>query len=177
MKEGLVNLFGTFAHEIVFLHVMSALVWVGGMMAIKFAVHPALQMIEDPKVRLGRTLAVTGKFFHIVIPFILLIIVTAVIMAVGLGFRTAAVSADGTILSQSAYATYQIVHFKEIVWMVMAANFTWMYFKRRKAQKLFDTGDLAGAKAAVALIPKLLLPINIVLGILALWLGLTLRGL
>ncbi len=177
MKEGMVELFGTFAHEIVFLHVVSAFVWVGGMIAIKLAVHPALQMIEDPKVRLGRTLAVTGKFFNIVIPFILLIIVTAVIMAVGLGFREAAVGADGTVLSQSAYDTYQIVHLKEVIWMVMAANFTWMYFKRRKAQKLFDAGDPAGAKASVALIPKLLLPINIVLGILALWFGITLRGL
>jgi len=177
MKEGMVELFGTFAHEIVFLHVVSAFVWVGGMIAIKLAVHPALQMIEDPKIRLGRTLSVTGRFFNIVIPFILLIIVTAVIMAVGFGFREAAVSADGTVLLQSAYDTYQIVHVKEVIWMVMAANFTWMYFKRRKAQKLFDAGDLAGAKAAVALIPKLLLPINIVLGILALWLGITLRGL
>ena len=58
----------------------------------------------------------------------------------------------------------------------MTMNFMWMYIKRRKAQKLFDAGDLAGAKASVALIPKLLLPINILLGIIALWLGITLRG-
>jgi uncharacterized membrane protein len=177
MKSELVGFFGTYAHEIIFLHVLSAFVWVGGMMAIRFAVHPVLQAIEDPKLRLGRTLAITGKFFHFVIPFILLIILTAVLMAVGLGFRIAAVDDGGNIISESAYATYQIVHVKEVIWVIMAANFTWMYFKRRKAQKLFDTGDLAEAKAAVALIPKLLLPINIVLGIVALWLGITLRGL
>jgi len=177
MKSTLVGLFGTYAHEIVFLHVISALIWVGGMIAIRFAVHPAMQMIEDPKVKLGRTLAITGKFFHIVIPFILLLIVTAVLMAVGLGFRVAAVDEAGNIISQAAYDLYQIVHVKEVVWMVMTANFSWMYWKRRKAQKLFDAGDLPGAKEAVALIPKLLLPVNIVLGILALWLGLTLRGL
>jgi len=60
--------------------------------------------------------------------------------------------------------------------MLMTMNFTWMYIKRRKAQKLFDAGNLAEAKASVALIPKVLLPINIVLGIMALWLGITLRG-
>jgi uncharacterized membrane protein len=177
MKDTLVGFFGTYAHEIVFLHVLSAFVWVGGMMAIRFAVHPGLQAIEDPKLRLGRTLAITGKFFHFVMPFILLLILTAVLMAVGLGFRIAAVDGGGNIINENAYALYQMVHVKEVIWMVMAANFTWMYVKRRKAQKLFDTGDLAGAKAAVALIPKLLLPINFVLGILALWLGLTLRGL
>jgi hypothetical protein len=98
-------------------------------------------------------------------------------MAVGLGFRIAAVDETGNIISQTAYDLYQIVHVKEVVWMVMTANFTWMYFKRRKAQKLFDAGNLPDAKDAVALIPKYLLPINIILGILALWLGLTLRGL
>ncbi len=177
MKAALVGFFGTYAQEIVFVHVLSAFVWVGGMIAIRFAVHPALQAIDDPKIKLGRTLAITGKFFHIVIPFILLLIVTAVLMAVGLGFRIAAVDEAGNIISQSAYAIYQIVHLKEVIWMVMTANFGWMYWKRRKAQKLFDAGDLGGAKASLSLIPKLLLPLNIVLGIAAIWLGLTLRGL
>ena len=176
MKSGMLGLFGAYAHEIVFLHVISALIWVGGMIAIRFAVHPSMQMIEDPKVKLGRTLAIMGKFFHIVIPFILILIITAVLMAVGLGFRIAAVDETGNIISQTAYDLYQIVHVKEVVWMIMTANFSWMYFKRRKAQKLFDAGNLPDAKEAAALIPKYLLPINIVLGILALWLGLTLRG-
>ena len=172
----MVELFGAYAHEIVFLHVLSAFVWVGGMIAIRLSVHPNLQLIEDPRVRLGKTLAITGRFFNIVIPFIILLIVTAVIMAVGLGFRAAAVDASGNIISEAAYATYQLVHVKEVIWMLMAMNFSWMYLKRRKAQKLFDKGNLPEAKESVALIPRLLLPINIVLGIAALWLGVTLRG-
>ena len=176
MKNAMIEFFGPYAHEIVFLHVLSAFIWVGGMIAIRLAVHPNLQLIEDPKVRLGRTLAITGRFFNIVIPFILIIILTAVVMVVGLGFRAAAVDTSGNILSETAYATYQIVHVKEVIWMLMAMNFSWMYFKRRKAQKLFDAGELPAAKETVALIPKLLLPINIVLGIAAIWLGITLRG-
>ena len=176
MKVWMVEFFGMYAHEIVFLHVLSAFVWVGGMIAIRLAVHPNLQLIEDPKVRLGRTLAVTGRFFNIVIPFIILLIVTAVIMAVGLGFRAAAVDASGNIISEAAYATYNLVHVKEGIWMIMTMNFGWMYLKRRKAQKLFDAGNLPEAKEKVALIPKLLLPINIALGLAALWLGVTLRG-
>jgi len=177
MKAWMVEFFGAYAHEIVFLHVLSALIWVGGMIAIRLAVHPNLQLIEDSRVRLGRTLAITGRFFNIVIPFIVLLIMTAVIMAVGLGFRATAVDASGAIISEAAYTTYQLVHVKEAIWMLMAMNFSWMYLKRRKAQKLFDTGSLPEAKEGVALIPKLLLPINILLGLAALWLGVTLRGL
>jgi len=177
MRAWMIEFFGTYALEIVFLHVLSAFVWVGGMIAIRLAVHPNLQLIEDPKVRLGRTLAITGKFFNIVFPFILLLIVTAIIMAVGLGFRVTAVDASGNIISEAAYVTYNIVHVKEGIWMLMAMNFGWMYLKRRKAQKLFDIGNLLEAKESVALIPKLLLPLNIALGLVALWLGVTLRGL
>jgi uncharacterized membrane protein len=176
MKSTMTEIFGTYAHEIVFLHVLSAFVWVGGMIAIRLAVHPNLQLIEDPKVRLGRTLAITGKFFNVVIPFITLLIITAIIMAVGLGFREAAVDINSNVISETAMYIYNIVHVKEGIWMLMTMNFTWMYIKRRKAQKLFDAGNLAEAKASVALIPKVLLPINIVLGIMALWLGITLRG-
>jgi len=176
MKQTMTELFGTYAHEIVFLHVLSAFVWVGGMIAIRLAVHPNLQLIEDPKVRLGRTLAITGKFFNVVIPFITLLIITAIIMAVGLGFRAAAVDIDGNVISETAMYIYNLVHVKEGIWMLMTINFTWMYIKRKKAQKLFDVDDLAGAKASITLIPKLLLPINILLGIIALWLGITLRG-
>ncbi|MBD3790824.1 MAG: hypothetical protein IE918_01535 [Campylobacterales bacterium] len=157
------EIYTNYAHAIVFVHVLSAFVWVGGMIAIRFAVHPAMQSIDDAKIKLGKTLMMVGRFFHIVIPFILLIFITGLVMAV----------------AQQGHHGGQKMTFllKESIWVVMAVNFSWMYLKRRKAQQLFDRGDLPAAKASVSLIPKLLLPINIVLGIVALWLGVTLRGL
>ena len=159
----MITLYTNFASFIVFLHVLSAFVWVGGMIAIRLAVHPTMQSIEDPKIKLGKTLMLVGKFFHLVIPFILLIFMTGLIMAVAMQGH------HGELKS--------IFLAKEMICVVMAANFTWMYIKRRKAQKLFDEGNLPDAKQAVALIPKLLLPVNILLGVIALWLGITLRGL
>jgi len=157
------ELYTHFAHEIVFLHVLSAFIWVGGMIAIRFAVHPTMQSIDDAKIKLGKTLMLVGKFFHIVIPFILIIFITGLIMAVGMGGH---------------HGTQKMVFmFKESIWLVMVANFSWMYFKRRKAQRLFDKGELPKAKETVAIIPKLLLPVNIGLGIMALWFGIILRGL
>ncbi|RUM63199.1 MAG: hypothetical protein DSZ05_08915 [Sulfurospirillum sp.] len=162
MKEAMVTFFGNYAALLVFLHVLSAVVWVGGMIAIRVAVHPSLQSIEDPKIKLGKTLQIVGRLFHLVIPFIVILIVTATLMAVGLGFK-------GTDL-------YWLVHVKEVIWTVMTINFIYMYIRRKKAQKLFDTGDLPGAKALVAPLPNLLLPINIVLGVAAIFSGVILRG-
>ena len=160
MKETIVELFGTYANIIVFLHVLSALIWVGGMIAIRLAVHPNLMLIGDTKLRLNKLLAITGRFFNIVIPFIAILLITAIVMIMGMQF----------------HETGYLLHIKEGIWTVMTINFVVMYLRRKKAQKFFDNNQLADAKLTLVIIPKVLLPINIVLGIVALWLGVSLRG-
>lgn len=48
--------------------------------------------------------------------------------------------------------------------------------KRDKAQKAFDGGDFSSAKNQLNPLAKYLIPINIFLGIVAVILGITLRG-
>ena len=173
------ELFNNYGHLIIFLHVLSAFVWVGGMIAIRVAVHPVIQrggvtaaeMLENdvksamlqPKQRLGITLQITGRLFNLVMLFIAILFVTGLMMAIATGGH------HGDLKS--------IFLSKEIIWTIMAINYTYMYIKRAKAWKLFSQGEVALAKAQMSFIPHLLLPINIVLGIVALWLGVSLRGL
>jgi uncharacterized membrane protein len=146
---------------IIFLHVLSAIVWVGGMIAIRVAVHPTMQSIEEPKIKLGKTLIIMGKLFHLVLPFIVLLLITAIMMVLQFHF-------EGKFAS--------LAYTKEIIWSVMTLNFSIMYLKRYRAEKLFNLGKLAEAKQQVSNIPNLLLPINILLGVVALYLGVVLRG-
>ena len=154
--------FNNFSSIIVFLHVISAVIWVGGMIAIRFAVHYSMQNIEDPKVKLGRTLENLKRFFNIVIPTIITLLITAIIMIIALGFK-------GTAL-------YNIVIVKEIIWTIMLIIFITIYMKRNKAQKAFDNGDFANTKKQLIPIATYFIPINIVLGLIAIFLGITLRG-
>ncbi len=148
---------------IVFLHVISAIIWVGGMIAIRFAVHYSMAKVEDPKIKLGRTLESLKRFFYMVIPSILILLITAIIMIISFGFK-------GTDL-------YSTVILKEAIWVVMAVVFTIIFIKRNKAQKFFDAGDLPSAKAQLAPLASWMIPLNTVLGIVAVFLGVTLRGL
>lgn len=152
------EIFTNYATIVIFLHILSAVVWVGGMIAIRFAVHPVLQSIDDPQIKLGKTLQIVGRLFNIVMPFVLISVLCGLIMLMGLGY------------------TGGLIHLKEAIWTVMTLNFTYMYAKRAKAQKLFNTGELPRAKEAVKLLPTVLLPINIVLGLIAIFVGATLRG-
>ena len=171
--------FSNYGHLLVFLHVISAIIWVGGMIAIRAASHPVIarggvtdaQMLQtkmiseiiEPKQRLGITLQITGRLFNLVIFFIITLFATGLIMAIATGGH----HGDLKTLFVS----------KEIIWMIMAVNFTYMYIRRAKAWKLFNKGEIKEAKAKMKWIPNVLLPLNIVLGLIALWMGVSLRGL
>jgi uncharacterized membrane protein len=173
------ELFNNYGHLLIFLHVLSAIIWVGGMVAIRVAVHPVIsrggvaeeQMLKSdvmslmltPPKRLGITLQVMGRLFNLVLPFIVILFATGLIMAI---------ATDGHHSDLKS-----IFLSKEIIWTVMAVNFTYMYLQREKAWKLFSKGEIVLAKAQLKWIPNVLLPLNIVLGIVALWMGVSLRGL
>ena len=175
MKEAIYTLFGAYPTEIVFLHIISAVVWVGGMIAMRFAAHNSFMEIESPLHRLERISHALKRLFYIVLPFVITLIVTAVIMAVALGFRANAVDENGNVLNEFAMHLYNIVHIKEVIWMIMAANLAAMMFIRNKAEKLLLKGDATGAKAKLSLIGKYMVPLNIALGTLAIYLGVVLR--
>ena len=156
------SLFNNFSSLIVFLHVFSAVIWVGGMIVIRFAVHYSMQNIEEPKIKLGRTLESLKRFFSMVIPSIIILLATAIIMIIALGFK-------GTEL-------YSTVIAKEAIWLIMTVVFTLVYIKRNQAQKAFDKGDFPLAKQKLQPIANFLIPLNIVLGLIAIYLGVTLRG-
>jgi uncharacterized membrane protein len=162
MREFAVELFTQYAFFLVFLHVLGAIVWVGGMIAMRIAIHPALQHIEDPKQRLARTLEMVRNLFTLVLPFILIILLTGLVMGLAVG-------GSGTPLGI-------FVHLKEAIWTVMTVNYALMVKRRNQAERHFVSGDLAGARETLAPLAKFMLPLNIFLGVLALAAGITLRG-
>jgi uncharacterized membrane protein len=158
----LTELFNNFASVIVFLHVLSAVLWVGGMIAIRYAIHPSMQEIAEPRIKLERTLDNLKRFFNMVIPAIVILLITAIIMIIALGFR-------GTSL-------YSLVIAKEVIWTIMTIVFITIYIKRNKAQKALEGGDFLSAKNSLLPIANIFIPLNIVLGLVAIFLGVSLRG-
>lgn len=139
------------------------MVWVGGMIAIRFAVHYSMQNIEEPKIKLERTLENLKRFFSLVIPAILTLLITAIIMIIGLGFK------ENTL--------YSLIIVKELIWSLMTIIFIIIYIKRNKAQKSFLNEDMNTTKNNLIPIANYFIPINILLGIVAIFIGVLLRGL
>jgi len=138
------DFFANNALLIVMIHVLSAMIWIGGMIAMRVAVHPVVsrggvtpeQMLRsdvmvdmlEPKQRLGITLQTIGRLFNLVMPFIFFLFVTGLIMALATGGH------------KGELKTLFIS--KEIIWTVMFLNYGYMYFKRATAWKLFEVGKI-----------------------------------
>ena len=159
----MVNFFNNYSSIIVFLHVISAVIWVGGMIAIRFAVHYSMQNIENPRIKLERTLENLKRFLSLVIPAILTLLITAIIMIIGSGFK------ENTL--------YSLLIVKELIWSLMTIIFIIIYIKRNKAQKSFLNEDMNTTKNNLIPIANYFIPINILLGIVAIFIGVLLRGL
>ncbi|MEA3373184.1 MAG: hypothetical protein U9Q62_05770 [Campylobacterota bacterium] len=154
-------LYEQYPQLILFLHVISAVVWVGGMIAMRFAAHHSFMELREPPARVERTVHALKRLFAIVAPFIVILLVTALIMAIGMGLH----HGENKTL---AFA-------KEGIWSVMALNYLAMVIRRNGVQKLIDEGNLIEAKAKLAVIGSFMVPLNILLGIVAIYLGATLR--
>ncbi len=176
MKDLIYQLFADHRTLIVFSHVISAVIWVGGMIAIRFATHQSCAMIADPKMRMERAVHTLGRLFNIVLPFVIVLIITAVIMAVGLGFRAAALDDMGNIIDPYAMSLYQTIHIKEAIWMIMAINLGVMMYRRSQAHKALQADNLGRAKEMLNMIATYMVPLNIALGVIAIFIGVVLRN-
>lgn len=175
MKQAMTDLFWAHTELIVFLHVISAVIWVGGMVAMRFAAHQSFVKVENPIFRLERISHALKRLFMIVLPFVIILILTAVLMAVGWDFRNAAVDASGNVIDETAMTMYNLVHIKEVIWMIMGMNLGVMMFLRSKAEKFLTAGNIAEAQKRLGLIGKYLVPLNIILGVIAIYMGVILR--
>ncbi|MGE4399617.1 MAG: hypothetical protein AB7D29_08870 [Campylobacterales bacterium] len=155
--------FAEYARIIVFLHVFAAVIWVGGMIAVRLAVHPSLSIIDEKAQRLEFVIGVLNRFFLMISPSIVILGLTGIVMMLGLGFK-------------SVPDLYVLVHVKTQIWTVMAIIYGVIYYRFVKAKKFFNDGELDIAAKYLAPLSKILIPSNIFLGLIALMLGVVLRG-
>ena len=142
---------------IVFLHVISAVMWVGGMVAMRYAAHPSFVEIESPLKRLERIADALKRLFCIVAPFVLLLLATAILMI------------KGYSISETEYKSF--AYAKEAIWTIMFINLGVMIRRRNNAQKAIERGELLLAKNQLGMIGKYMVPLNIALGVVAIFLG------
>ena len=153
-----------FASIILPLHLISATIWIGGMVMFVFAAYPSIKQIPNEKMMIRTSLRTLRRYFNFLFPFIILQMATGVVMELGLHYESRSPTLGA------------IVGAKEAIWVLMFLNFLFAYYKVVEAKKRCLASDSEQAKDNVRLIAHYLFVINIFLGLSALYFGLALKG-
>ena len=164
MQEFLISLFGDFGRIIVFLHLVSAAFLIGSMFMIIFIIKPVLVDIDDEAVRYSRCIRILEKYFYYLFVTMMLIVSASLTMSVGLGFEYASPT------------LYSLIHVKEALWVFIAFNFIYMYIKLMNTRRLFKTREFFEVHENLGLIVTYLMPLNLILTLIAAYIGVIIRG-
>ncbi|MDQ7044687.1 MAG: hypothetical protein Q9M32_02050 [Sulfurimonas sp.] len=170
MRDFIYIIMTDYTNQVIFLHVISAVMWVGGMMAILLITKTAHKTVSDERRLTGRARLIKS-YFKFLIPFILLSVITAIFMA--LGYKDNAYADDGFVLDMRSMEIYKYITMKGSIWGAMVLNMILMVWVISKAEK----ADCKLQKAAdcMWLVNTYLLPLNIILGLIAIYIGVSIR--
>lgn len=172
MRDFIYEVMTDYTTEIIFLHVLTAVIWVGGMMAVLVITMRAKASVSDERRLSGRAKLIKS-YFKFLIPFILLMLVSSLFMS--LGYRDNAYTEDGFIIDLNSIEMYKFVTMKGSIWSAMVLNMILMVWIISIAEKV----DCKPQKAqdCMWLVNTYLLPANVVMGCIAIYLGVSIRHL
>ncbi len=164
MFEMFADIFGSYSRIIVFLHILSASLLVGSMLIMIFVVRPVISSVKDPVLRHKSCLGMLKKYIYFIIPVMLILVSASVFMNVGLGFK------------YGNPTKFIMVHIKESIWLFMVFNFMLMYIKYSNAKRALKREDFLTTQENIILTVKYLMPLNLLLGMIAIYFGVIIRG-
>ena len=172
MRDFIYQLITDYPTTIIFIHVFSAMVWEGGMIALWFIGYKTSKELAIEE-RYSDRVAVVKKYFLFLSPFIIILFVTAIFFA--LGYKDNAYDFDGFVLDMNNADMYKLINANGSVFAVMVLNmFLILYTLTRTG-----TDRYKGNRAAdsIWLVNTFLLPLNIILGAVGTYMGAFLRNL
>jgi len=148
-----------------FLHVLSVVVWVGGMFLMHFAVRPAAVLLLPPPQRLPLLAEILGRFFGWVTAAVLVALVTGVAMIIGIGAAAGAMQAGRSAFGEGLRLAHGSVHAMFGLGIVMSLVFAFIRLAPfRRLNAALAAQQLPEAASHLDLIRRLV-AFNLVLGI------------
>ena len=172
MRDFIYQMMTDYPTTIIFVHVFSAMVWEGGMIALWFIGYKSSKELATEKGFSDRV-TVIKKYFFFLSPFIIILFVTAIFFA--LGYKDNAYDFDGFVLDMNNADMYKLINANGSIFAVMVLNmFLILYTLTRTG-----TDRYKGNRAAdsIWLVNTYLLPLNIFLGAVGTYMGAFLRNL
>lgn len=162
MESFVREFFGNFSTLIIFVHVASTLMLIGGLFVVSFLAKPIIYEIKIPRIKYGKSIELLKKFLLFALIFMVLTILSGFVIVVGLNF------AGGNP------ATNVIVHTIEALIFFACINFVYIYLKYKEAYKYYQRDENIQTHENLELIFRYIFPLNFILGIASIYLSIIL---
>lgn len=157
---------------VIFLHAISAVVWVGGLVAMSFISYNTSQELSI-EGRFENRSSVIRSYFLFLSPFITISLITALLMA--FGYLDNAYDPDGFIVDMHNVDAFKLIKLKGSIWGVMVLDMFLILYTIRNV-KCGRSSDKASTDC-MWLVNTYLIPIAIFLGTINIFIGAFLRNL
>jgi len=172
MRDFIYGVMTDFPTTIIFLHAFSAVVWIGGLVALWYISYNTSEELSI-EGRFENRAAVIRKFFMFLSPFIFVSLVTALFMA--FGYLDNAYDPDGFIVDMGNVAAFKLIKLKGSIWGALVFDMLLMIYTIRNV-KCGRASDRV-ATDCMWLVNTYLLPAGIFLGSVNIFIGAFLRNL
>ena len=172
MRDFVYTLMTDYPTLVIFLHAMSAVVWVGGLVAMSFFSYNASKELSI-EGRFENRASVIRAYFFFLSPFILVSLLTALLMA--FGYLDNAYDPDGFIVDMHNVDAFKLIKLKGSIWGAMFLDMLLILYTIRnvRCSRLNDKA----ATDCMWLVNTYLIPSAIFLGSVNVFIGAFLRNL
>ena len=150
---------------VLMIHIASAIVWVGASFIFSVGVFPSLAQIPNERMIVRTTIRIMNRYLNVALFFSLTLILSA------------------TFLVYQNYEIYKldpilktILMTKGFIWVYMSASYFYSKYKVRVAKSTCYHGDSLKAVDILKVIANYVFVINFILGLVAIYFGIMLRG-
>lgn len=172
MRDFIYGVMTDFPTVIIFLHGMSAVIWIGGLIALWYISYNTSSELTA-EGRFENRAAIIKKFFIFLSPSIFLSLVTALFMA--FGYLDNAYDPDGFIIDMGNVAAFKLIKLKGSIWGALVFDMLLIAYTLRNV-KCGRSTDKASTDC-MWLVHTYLLPAGIFLGTVNIFIGAFLRNL
>lgn len=145
-------------------HIFSAIIWIGGMVAFSLTVYPSVMQIPNEKMAVRTSLRTLNRFFKLLVPVALLSGISGFVMAGGKDYAH-----QDPVMSV-------VVTSKELIWLFMVLLWLYAWYKIKEARARCLASDSEHARDNVKLIAHYIFGIASLLGFCAVYFGYILRS-
>ena len=144
-------------------HILSAFIWIGGMIVFIFSLYPSVLQIPNDKLMIRTTVRSLKRYFKILFISITVLGISGILMEMSRDYDSYSPTMDALISA------------KEAIFVLMVVNFIFGKYKIKEAKDRCMKSNIDYAKDSIRLIIHYLFALNLFHGISSMYFGIMIR--